>query len=82
MIKVTIGGEPQKKEIGFPKLMIANNTGGADKGMIVLFEIPKHGQVIRPVIDSNKGFGYISTDFIMSCFEDFNEPITLQNITE
>ena len=64
----------------FPKLMIANKNGGSDTDMIVLFAESRKGTVIKDVPSSSKRTGFNSEDFIMSCFEDYNEPITIQNV--
>jgi len=78
-IKVTVGEHKTQNEKLFPKLMIANSNGDNDEGIIVLFLSLCEGFVIQTVPKSAKKLGYYSTNFIMSCFDDYNEPITLQN---
>lgn len=78
-IKVTIGESETQKGRGFPKLMIANANGGSDEGMIVLFCSESNGIVLSRPLECGKEVGYVSSSFYMQCFDDYNEPITLQN---
>lgn len=70
-IKVTIGESKTQSEKPFPKLMIA--TKGVWEDQICFFEVRREGMLIGP-----KEFGYAS-NFDMSDFTDYNEPVTLQN---
>lgn len=78
-IKVSVGEPKTQNENSFPKLMMANSNGNNDEGIIVLFVSLGEGFVIKTVPKSYKKIGYYSTNFIMTCFDDYNEPITLQN---
>lgn len=71
-IKVTLGAtENTQQEKPFPKLMIASK--GIWIGNVCFFEKHMEGMLIGP-----EEFGYAS-NFNMGDFEDYNEPITLQN---
>ena len=78
MIKVTLG-EFEMQEKPFPKLMIATEKGAKDKGIIVFFFENRNGVVLETVKGSDKYQGFYSDVFIMDCFTDYNEPITIQN---
>lgn len=79
MIKVTLGEAKTQEEKLFPKLMVAKKLATYDEGIIVLFECEKSGVVLRTVPTSSKWIGYYSDSFVMDCFIDYNEPITIQN---
>jgi hypothetical protein len=75
MINVTLGEvEPQEKF--FPKLM-----KGKKDNDVVLFYSEKTGIVIHKdsAASAFYSFGSYRTDWVMSAFVDYNEPITLQN---
>lgn len=78
-INVTLGEVKTQEPKRFPKLMTANYSANDDTGIIVLFGSPGTGVVVRTVKSSSKHIGYYSTTFIMDCFTDYNEPITIQN---
>lgn len=73
MIKVTLGGEPNKnKAKEFPKLMIS------DGGTVVRFS--KEGGGVAIMVDYKPVDNwYESYDWNMKVFTDYNEPITIQN---
>ena len=73
MIKVTVD-ESAKESKPFPKLM-------KDKAsmMIVLFVRENKGFVVRKAEGESFDIGHVSGDWDMSYFEDYNEPVTLQN---
>lgn len=78
MIKVTVGEQKTQSEKPFPKLMIATQMHIPDKGIIVLFSSESNGVVVYTPNDYRE-VGYMSNSFLMKCFTDYNEPITLQN---
>lgn len=62
-----------KKKQNYPKLMISN-----DNDFVVLFTDRGHGFVVH----SSKGdreIGFVSVDWNMNIFEDFNGDLTLRN---
>lgn len=72
MINVTLGKKDGKP---YPKLMKSAGTGN-----IVLFQSFQNGTVVH-IGESNFGTYKIaeSSTFGMEYFEDYNEPITIQN---
>lgn len=82
-IKVTLGEVKSKNPKPFPKLMICTGDIWA-KGAIVYFASSEVGIQLTQAIDgdmslpSGKDGGYAS-NWDMSNFADYNEPITIQN---
>lgn len=75
MIEVRITPVSVKKTKEYPKLMI-----GSD-GLIVLFYQETKGTVIKSSSKDVIGFtiGHYSDTWNMDWFDDYNEPITIQN---
>lgn len=73
MIKTTIG-KTEEQEKSFPKLMMSRFSQA-----IVFFESDKKGQVIRG--DSDSMPGEIYSGWSAADFEDYNEPVTIQNVS-
>jgi hypothetical protein len=73
MIKSTVGERETQNEKQFPKLMIDKSDS-----FIVLFYDKEVGTVVS-CDNGIYGIGYYSNNWSMSCFDDCNEPITLQN---
>jgi hypothetical protein len=69
MINVTLG-EVKPQENPFPRVM-KNNTNGC----LVLFYAEKEGIWIT----GGHLIGYHATQLDISCFTDYNDPITIQN---
>jgi len=79
-IKVTLGAtENTQQEKPFPKLMVVAEKNLPDTGIIVLFEKESNGTVVYTPNDY-RVLGYSSDAFLMQCFTDYNEPITIQNL--
>lgn len=74
-MKTTVIPEETKKELPFPKLMIAED------GKIVLFFSDKVGTVID-LGDNNSGdrIGEYSNDWHMNSFQDFYGSIIMSNL--
>lgn len=85
MIKVTIGGEPQKeKEIPFPKLMTYTNYFGNKSIILATSRNPKTNEYLGFCLYtecSGDEVGEYCETWVKD-YADYNEPITLQNITE
>jgi hypothetical protein len=75
MVKVTLGEQPAQSEKPFPKLMIS------DSGSIVFFRNPSEGTILSlgPGTAWCNQVGTYLDRFDMTCFTDYNEPITIQN---
>lgn len=73
MIKVIIGEKPQEEK-PFPKLMISDATGG-----IFLFVNIDFALCLEKKGSSFWQQGEFSKVLDISCFTDYNEPITIQN---
>lgn len=71
MIKVTTNNTCAKSEL-YPKLMRAKTSK-----LVVLFCANMCGMVIVP--NHNYTVGHYADNWGMCSFEDYNEPITLQN---
>ena len=78
-IKVSVGEPKTQEKKDYPKLMQATFQSGIDNGIIVLFQSFGRGTVIKTVESSEKNIGYYTVDFVMTCFTDYNEEITLKN---
>ena len=79
MVKVTLGEQPAPtpSEKPFPKLMLGDNSGN-----IVFFSKPSEG-IVLSLGPRDKGCNSVGTyrcTFNMTCFTDYNEPITIQNL--
>ena len=72
MIKTTIKGLEEVKELEFPKLM--KSTQGI---LLVLFTGQKEGIVLLG--DDDWNLGHNSSSWNMGSFIDFNEELTLKN---
>jgi hypothetical protein len=79
MIKVTVDElKTQEKEF-YPRLMVGNKHADTHQGMVVLFSKVGTGVVVFSDESHKTSMGYISTSFDMTCFDEFNGTITLQN---
>ena len=73
-MKTTVIPEETKKELPFPKLMIAED------GEIVLFSEEKVGVIVNTKINSFYQIGEYSDDWHMNSFKDFYGSITMSNL--
>lgn len=74
MIKATVGEQKTQKVKDFPKLMKLSST----KKVIFLFETSSNCTCLYSE-HPDWGVGEHCADLNIDIFEDFNEPITLQN---
>ena len=79
MIKEVNNNQKETKEIGFPKFMVGSKGN-------VIFAISTSRDGIYGVVvvkgEEKWPIGHFAVNWSPSCFSDYNEPITLQNITE
>lgn len=78
-IKVEIPYIKKEVEKPFPKLMICT-ADSTDKGMIVLFKEKNQGTILKVPDGSSSKVGEYAYISFMRDYEDYNEPITIQNL--
>lgn len=74
-IKTAVGDIKTSDEKSFPKLMIGNVNW-----IIEVHRHPEFPSLFIAIHRHGPHAGSISTDFNISGFSDYNEPITLQNL--
>lgn len=78
MAIIVKSGEKPNEIKGFPKLMKYKKTKEFNYDLIVLFDKSKRGMVINSNWPGlNKG--NFSDSWLMDYFEDYNDPVVLQN---